>query len=186
VTPWLPSFFHNAPTNERERGALLRLRGIGGVLVALTVLPLWTMAESSKPPEQPIKFSHKRHAALSLACKACHPSAAIAERAGLPAAGQCMLCHANIKKHSRLVQQLAAFQKEEKPIPWVRVYRLPDFVFFSHARHATKVGCAECHGPVERRDTLAAEIAHKMTTCMDCHRIRKASNQCHVCHELGR
>jgi hypothetical protein len=97
-----------------------------------------------------------------------------------------MICHANITTHGGLIEQLATFQKEEKPIPWVRVYRLPDFVFFSHAKHATgKVACGECHGPVEDRDALAAEIVHNMKTCMNCHAVRKASNKCHVCHELG-
>ena len=155
------------------------------VLGVLSALPLW-MAAASKAPEQPIKFSHKRHAAFSLACKACHPGAATAERAGMPAAVQCMQCHANIQKHKGLIQQLAAFQKEEKAVPWVRVYRLPDFVFFSHARHVNSVACAKCHGPVERREALAAEIVHNMRTCMDCHRSRRASIQCHACHELGR
>jgi hypothetical protein len=161
-------------------------RFAGAVFAALAALPLWTIADSRKAPEQPLPFSHKRHAAFSLSCEACHPKAPKEERAGLPASAQCMLCHANIKKDSQLNQQLAAFQKEEKPIPWSRVYRLPDFVFFSHAKHVTgKVSCAECHGPVEERDVLAAEIVHNMKTCMDCHKVRKASNQCHVCHELG-
>jgi hypothetical protein len=68
----------------------------------------------------------------------------------------------------------------------VRVYKVPDFVFFSHATHVNgKVACAECHGPVERREVLSAEVTHKMSTCMDCHVTRKAANECHLCHELG-
>src|SRR5262245_60860976 len=113
----------------------------------------------------PVPFSHKRHTAVQVACKGCHANATSAERAGLPSAAQCLLCHANIKKHGGVLDQLAAFQKEEKPIPWVRIYRLPDFVFFSHAKHGTKVSCAECHGRVERRDVLTAEVAHNMKTC---------------------
>lgn len=162
-------------------------RYTGGVLLALVAaLPLCTVAEAPKAPAQPIPFSHKQHAAASLPCEVCHPNAARAERAGLPAAAQCMVCHAGIKKYSRLIQKLATFQKEEKPIPWARVYRLPDFVFFSHGTHVNgKVACAECHGPVEQRNALAAEIIHNMKSCMDCHLVRKASQECHVCHELG-
>jgi hypothetical protein len=162
-------------------------RSSGGILLALTAaLPWCTIAESPKAPEQPIPFNHKRHVALSLRCEMCHPNATKAERAGLPAAAQCMVCHTGIKTDSPSIQELAAFHKQEKPIPWVRVYRLPDFVFFSHSTHVNaKVECAECHGPVAQRDTLAAEIVHNMKTCMACHSDRKASNKCHVCHELG-
>jgi hypothetical protein len=38
---------------------------------------------------------------------------------------------------------------------------------------------------VEQRDVLAPEVVHNMKTCMNCHKQRKASNECHVCHELG-
>jgi hypothetical protein len=97
-----------------------------------------------------------------------------------------MACHTGITKDSPHIRKLAAFHKDEKPIPWARVYRLPDFVFFSHATHVnSKIACAECHGPVEQRDILAAEVAHDMKTCMGCHTARGASNKCHICHELG-
>jgi hypothetical protein len=116
----------------------------------------------------------------------CHPNAAKAERATLPAAAQCMACHSSVSKDSPDIRKLAALHKEGKPIPWKRVYRLPDFVFFSHATHVdARIACAECHGPVEQRDTLAAEVVHNMKTCMACHSARSASNKCHVCHELG-
>jgi hypothetical protein len=143
-------------------------------------------AQTPKPPEQPIAFSHKQHTAASIPCKLCHPNAGTAERAGMPSTAQCMACHEAIKKDSPLIQKLAAFQKEEKAISWVRVYRLRDFVFFSHRTHSNaKVACGECHGPVEQRDALAAEVIHNMKSCMECHRVRKARNECHVCHELG-
>ena len=123
---------------------------------------------------------------MGLQCQACHPKVTKEERAGLPAAAQCMACHTDIKKDSPAIQKLAAFHKEEKPLPWVRVYRIPDFIFFSHAKHVSgKVACSECHGPVEQREILAAEVTHNMTTCMNCHRMRKVSNKCQVCHELG-
>jgi hypothetical protein len=153
--------------------------------VAAAVLVLGA-GEAQKAPEQPIPFSHKQHSALGVDCQTCHRTATKAERAGLPEAAQCMVCHATIQKESASIQKLASFHKEGNRVPWVRVYRIPDFVFFSHAKHvAAKVSCSECHGPVEQRDVLAAEITHNMKTCMDCHRVRKASNNCHVCHELG-
>ena len=137
-------------------------------------------------PEQPVPFSHKQHSSAGLQCQLCHPKAIKEERAGLPSAAQCMSCHAGLKQDSPAIRKLATFHKEKKPLPWARVYRIPDFVFFSHARHVNgKVACSDCHGPVEQRDTLAMEVVHNMTTCMDCHKMRKISNRCQVCHELG-
>jgi hypothetical protein len=157
------------------------------MLISLAAaLPFFLVADAPKGPAQPISFSHKRHAEASIRCNMCHPNAAKAERAGLPTASQCMLCHASIAKDSSDVRKLDAFDKDKKVIPWARVYQLPDFVFFSHAMHVNrKISCAECHGQVEQRDTLATEVTHNMKTCMACHSARGASNKCHVCHELG-
>ena len=134
---------------------------------------------------QPIPFSHKQHSPVA-ACNLCHPTAASGERAGLPSTSQCLACHAAVKKDSPLIQRLAAYPKEEKPVPWVRVYRVPDFVFFSHARHlSAKIECAACHGPVHQRDVLEKEVPTSMKACMDCHRVRGVSLACNLCHELG-
>lgn len=122
-----------------------------------------------------------------MACDVCHATAAKAERAGLPATSQCMLCHENIKKDTPALRKLVRYAAESKPIPWVRLYKLRDFVFFSHAKHAAaKVECAACHGPVEQRAALTREIdAANMKFCLKCHRTRGASVQCNLCHELG-
>jgi hypothetical protein len=155
-------------------------------MLALAALSWSAAADTSKAPEQPIPFSHKLHAEAAIRCAMCHPNAAKAERAGIPTAAQCMVCHTGIRKDSPVVRDLAEFHKQEKKIPWVRVYRLPDFVFFNHSTHVNaKAACAECHGPVEQRETLSAEVIHNMKTCMACHLARGASNKCHVCHELG-
>jgi hypothetical protein len=122
---------------------------------------------------QPIAFSHKLHAEKKLQCTDCHTKALSGERATFPQADRCHLCHANISKDTR--------------ISWVRVYKLPDFVFFSHAVHAAKAGieCQACHGPVASRDVLQKEVSTSMRGCVDCHRRRKASLDCSRCHELG-
>lgn len=70
--------------------------------------------------------------------------------------------------------------------PSQRIYRLADYVFFSHARHgAAKVDCARCHGPVYERAVLAKEVDHSMKACIDCHKQNKATVVCTACHELG-
>jgi hypothetical protein len=120
---------------------------------------------------QPVPFSHRIHAGSRIGCQSCHPGATTAARAGLPDAAKCRQCHPSMKK-------------DVSAIEWVRVYRVPDFVSFSHQKHAG-AHCSTCHGPVESRDVLMKEVSTGMVACMDCHRQKKASVACNVCHELG-
>ena len=115
-----------------------------------------------QPPEQPIPYSHKQHIANGLTCKDCHTVVQSGPDAGdemaIPAASKCMTCHRTIKKDSPAIQKLAAYDRDKQPIPWVRIYKLPDFVFFSHQTHL-KAGaqCEKCHGQVAQRDQLFAK-----------------------------
>jgi hypothetical protein len=119
---------------------------------------------------QPLPFSHRVHAAAGLKCTGCHTAATTDIRAGLPQPAKCTPCH----------------QDRTQPVNWVRIYKLPDFVFFSHAKHATAgISCAECHGPVQTRDVLAKEKSTSMVACLDCHRAKNAATACNVCHDLG-
>ena len=135
---------------------------------------------------QPIPFSHKQHTAAGISCRDCHSGAWQKERAGIPNAGRCMLCHAAIATEHADVKRLAAIHERGEKLAWVRVYQVPDFVFFSHARHV-KAGeaCATCHGPVEQRVVLAKEVSTSMTQCMNCHAAKQMSTDCHLCHDLG-
>ncbi len=151
--------------------------------------PVYQSTEEKLPKAvaaQPVSFSHKKHAAARMACLDCHINAAKAERASLPTAESCLLCHATIKTGSPQIQKLAEIQRRQDQLAWVRVYQIPDFVFFSHASHL-KAGekCATCHGPVETRDLLAKEVSTSMTGCMNCHVARKVSMECFLCHQLG-
>lgn len=137
------------------------------------------------PPEQPLPFSHKTHAAASIGCTDCHTIKAPGDHAGIPAETVCMGCHSFIKKESPAIQKLAAFAKEKQRVPWMRVYKLPKTVYFSHEVHhrQAKVECAECHGPVAERDALGQEKSIFMPECMACHDKYKASNKCDLCHD---
>ena len=135
---------------------------------------------------QPIPFSHRLHVSSGIACKGCHSGADSSERAGLPRLQKCMLCHSSIKAESAAIRKLSTLAEEGQEAAWVRVYQLPDFVFFSHASHSkAEVECGKCHGPVEMREVLSKEISTSMETCMNCHLARQASTDCHLCHELG-
>jgi len=135
---------------------------------------------------QPIAFSHKKHAAADMACLDCHVDANERDQAGTPNVERCMICHDAVKTDSAEIKKLAGVQKRNKKLKWVPVYRVPDFVFFSHANHL-KAGeqCVTCHGPVAERDVLAKEVSTNMAACMNCHAARKVSNECYLCHQLG-
>jgi len=134
-------------------------RFIAGLLLAVT---LWG-------DTQP--FSHKKHAALKQKCTSCHQEAERADRAGFPALAQCKTCHVDIA---------------ERKIPLQLVHELPDFVFFSHGRHAAaKTECSRCHGNVAAQEIVTVQQPLKMKWCVDCHKQNKAAVACNTCHELG-
>jgi glucose dehydrogenase len=136
-----------------------------------------------KVADQPIPFSHKLHA--NLECAFCHSGAKTQVRATLPTSTQCLECHTTkVRSSSTLIASLKRFHDAGQPVPWVRVYQVPGFVNFSHARH-TGTPCSTCHGPVSSRDVLMKEVSTSMTACMGCHVRTKAAVTCTTCHELG-
>ena len=153
--------------------------------VFLAILGLGSILSAADAPVQPIPFSHKVHAgAMKLACKMCHPNPDPGETMTVVAAGKCMSCHSAIKADSPAIQRLAAYAKDNRAVPWVRVYEIPSFVDFSHRAHLEKGNtCQDCHGPVAERDQLAKETDISMGGCMNCHRTKKASLDCAFCHE---
>jgi len=152
---------------------------------AQPVLPPRKVFTPKPPPEQPIPFSHRTHAGARIACTGCHTIQAPGDHAGIPSEAVCMGCHTTIRKDSPAIQALAGFAKANRRVPWVRVYKLPKTVYFSHEVHyrQAKVECAECHGPVAERDALGQEKSIFMSECMACHDRHKASNKCDLCHD---
>ena len=89
-----------------------------------------------------------------------------------------------------------SYTGQQKPIEWVRIHNMPDFVYFSHAQHvvagekailkaisdgtipnAAELNlpdnsqvCFACHGDVSKMDEV--EMANKFTMgwCIECHR----------------
>jgi hypothetical protein len=129
-------------------------------------------------------YSHKKHIALGLKCQFCHIEPDPGELMTFPATEKCMSCHQSVDKDKPAIQKLTAFAKSDEPIPWVRVYRIPEWVDFSHKTHLdTGAKCQTCHGQVAERDSLYKEVDLSMATCMECHRENGASVQCDYCHD---
>jgi len=150
-------------------------------LFALFILVLTLRAQ----PAQPLPFSHKQHAgALKLACKMCHPNPDPGETMTIAKPAACMQCHSTVKTESPHIQKLAEAAKSGRDIPWVRIYGIPGFVFFSHRAHLEKGNtCDECHGDVASRDQLSVERDLSMGGCQKCHTATKAGLDCGYCHE---
>lgn len=75
--------------------------------------------------------------------------------------------------------------QEGRGSSWKRVYRLPDYVAFSHRAHVTnaKAACETCHGAVRESDVIRKEKAINMAACMDCHKLPGLPWHAIFCHE---
>src|SRR5438067_2319631 len=123
-------------------------------------------------PEQPIAFPHKVHAGDNkIPCLYCHYAARTSRHAGIPPASVCMNCHTLVEKQTVEIEKLKEAVQQERPIRWVKVHNLPDFVYFNHSQHVTSgVACQRCHGPVETMDRVRQVSPLTMGWCLDCHR----------------
>jgi mono/diheme cytochrome c family protein len=160
----------------------------------------WTMqvgVDQNYEPIQPIHYSHRIHAGSNgIDCKYCHSSARVSKNAGIPSLNVCMNCHKNISEvsdttntdgrgkafYDAQIQKLydavgwdKATQKytgNTKPVKWVRIHNLPDFVYFNHSQHVTVAGleCQRCHGPVQTFELMKQFSPLTMGWCIDCHR----------------
>jgi hypothetical protein len=133
-------------------------------------------------PAQPIKFSHAVHAGQNKTdCNYCHYTAKISKTAGIPPGSVCLNCHFLVRNGTRsgateIAKVLKAID-DKRPIEWVRIYKLPDFVFFSHEQHVSAGGitCDACHGNVKEMNRLYQVPDLSMGWCIDCHKTRKVN-----------
>ena len=167
---------------------LLRFRCSLALLAALALgaQPKDYKAKEEKlpgdPVTQPITYSHKTHVSMGMKCANCHTIPGEGFAATFPKESMCMGCHTSIKKESPEIQKLAGFAARKEPVPWARVYRVPDIVWFNHAVHVKQTECSACHGDVGQRTVLFQEKSTSMATCMACHAATGAPNGCDVCH----
>jgi hypothetical protein len=132
--------------------------------------PYMTRADTYR--EQPIQFSHQHHAAgIGIDCRYCHTTVERAASAGIPPTKTCMNCHSQIWADSPFLEPVRESFRSGEPLRWIRVHDLPDFVYFNHSVHVKKgVGCASCHGRVDRMPLMLQNASLQMEWCLDCHR----------------
>jgi hypothetical protein len=164
------------------------------IVVALSSFMSAQIQKESKPGQskstqsQPIPFSHRVHVSSGSKCLDCHKRPQQGDTdMGLPAESICMYCHITVKAESPAVIKVVQYYWSKKPIPWLRIYRLPDYVYFSHSAHVNrgKIECDICHGPVGEREVLVKEKDISMAACMECHATRGASVRCNYCHNAN-
>ena len=150
---------------HRSANTIARASIIGVVMVVSVVL--WAALEMQRSPyatyqdvaqAQPVPFSHQHHVGR--------------RRHRLP-----LLPHLGrelqLRRHSshQDLHELSLADLDERShagagareLPhrqvaeWTRVNYLPDFVYFNHSIHVNKgVGCASCHGPVDKMPLMYA------------------------------
>jgi len=169
--------------------------------------PLVTPAHA---PTQPIFFNHVIHAgSFQIPCQYCHADARRGVSAGLPSVARCMGCHTIIgAQDNPEIKKIHDYWNRRQPIPWVRVFKVPEFTYFPHKPHIRAgVECQTCHGPIERMPrvgtdgtghwipddllnvVLARPIVRPLTMgwCVNCHREQNARGMhapldCVTCH----
>lgn len=150
-------------------GALL----VGGLLFGLDAL--WRSSYNTGQEvarQQPVPFSHKHHAGeLGIDCRYCHTSVETSSNAGFPPTQTCMNCHSQIWALSPTLEPVRASWASGESIEWIKVYDLPDYVYFNHSIHIAKgVGCVSCHGRVDQMNLTYQVPSLFMEWCLDCHR----------------
>ncbi len=192
------------------RNKTLRIAVLAAVLVGLGV----TVAAMVNPrkgyaPRQPIFFQHKRMAGppqwvkgadgkevnlggFNIPCRYCHTMPYEGRHSTLPSTDTCMNCHSTVGQDKEWVLVLKGYYDRGEPIPWVKAYKVPDFVYYDHSAHLNakddkgkpKLECLTCHVGVDVAETVTVNTKFNMGWCVECHRRpdMNASTDCVTCH----
>src|SRR5262249_14831219 len=138
------------------------------------------------PPQRlTLRFNHEKHVSdLKVPCTACHERATTSRVSGdslLPPATRCDGCHgsdhenlADVRADSgELSAECGYCHLGYRPEQGNRVERLlfpAPRLKFNHAVHAARqIGCATCHGRVERVELATRDQLPRMRACVSCH-----------------
>jgi hypothetical protein len=152
-----------------------------GAVLSVYVVWYWfspSHTDVGYKPTQPIPYSHALHAGtLAIDCRYCHYNVERSAYAGVPPTQVCMNCHRQVKKDSPLLEPLRQSWEQGTPIPWKRIHKAPDYVYFNHSAHVqvgfgdnqAAIGCATCHGRVDWMEVVRQEQPLSMSWCLSCH-----------------
>jgi hypothetical protein len=167
------------PLFPRFANTLVRL-GFASVFLCALAIPacfmLWARTAyttgANDPRTQPLLFDHRHHVRDDgIDCRYCHDTVDKGPYAGVPPIDRCMGCHAQIWNDAPILERLRHAGFDGAKLQWVRVHALPAHVYFDHSAHVTRgVGCATCHGRVDRMAQVWAVAPLTMGWCIDCHR----------------
>ena len=153
---------------------LLAVAGVAGGLVTVGVAyyatPKYTRA--GYQPIQPVPFSHAVHAGqMGMDCRYCHSTVDKSWFSNIPSASTCMNCHNQVLKDDPRLAPVRESVATGKPIAWVQVHKVPDYVYFNHSVHVARgFSCVECHGRIDQMDEVFHAKSLSMSFCLDCHR----------------
>ena len=155
----------------RTVGLIAAFAVIGGAST-LYYATLPTTLEPGYQPKQPVPYSHKLHAGnMGMDCTYCHTSVLKAAYASIPPTQTCMNCHSKVKEKSVVLEPVRASWASGDSVPWIKVHRLPDYVFFNHSSHTTAgVSCVSCHGRIDQMVEVKQVQTLAMSWCLECHR----------------
>ena len=153
------------------------LLGVILLLAALAWFGYYTvrspfMTEVGVAKAQAVPYSHAQHVGgLGLDCRYCHTSVEESNTANIPPTASCMGCHTQVATNSPNLALVRASAESGRPLTWIRVHDLADFVYFNHAIHVKQgVGCETCHGRIDQMPLVAKVQNLQMDWCLDCHR----------------
>ena len=102
-----------------------------------------------------------------------------------------MGCHKIVAAQGNAqVQKLQGYWDEQQPIPWVRIFKIPEYAQFPHKNHIQAgLVCQTCHGRIEAMEQVHAKTGQNpvndlmnlaampvpgpkltMGWCIECHR----------------
>lgn len=142
---------------------------------------------ATRGPEQPIPFNHRFHVTdLQIDCMYCHVGTERSVSGIVPSVAVCMGCHRIAGTGLPPIEELRGYEARGEPVEWEWVYKLPEFVQFSHKAHLRNLECQDCHGPVEEMDRVYQWAPLTMGWCLECHRQPPSESDVATDHTLSR
>lgn len=163
-----PKWTNKLPGQILVAALLVGSAVVGGVWYYFT--PKYTRV--GYQPIQPVAFSHTTHAGqMGIDCRYCHSAVEKSWYSNIPSSSTCMNCHNQVLKDDPRLALVRESAATGKPIPWVQVHKVPDYVYFNHSVHVNRgVSCVECHGSINKMDEVSHAKPLSMAFCLDCHR----------------